>query len=558
MSVDQTLRKAQSLARKGATGEAERLLRSVLARFPDNRRALDSLKALSRPKARPGGPALTRETANALLALYQQGHLTEALAQATALAARHPGVAFPLNIAGACHAGLGAQDKAIASYRKALDFSPNSPDILNNLATALTATGHPDDAIAHLDKALTLDPDHPDALNNYANALNALDRQEEALAFLDRALAARPDFAEALNNRGNAYSHLGRLDEAAADFEAALRINPRQAEAHRNLSIIKTYAPGDPQIGVMETLLASDDATDRAQVHFALAKALDDTGETDRAFEHFDAGNRLRRDVLGDPMPEQRGLFAAIKAHFETDRPVLPVETTGRRPVFILGMPRSGTSLTEQVLASHPQVHGGGELQFLRHAVRPTLSGTSLDTAEPAEIRERYLGALDGLGVAEPVITDKLPLNFRWIGFIATALPEATIIHVARDPVATAWSIYRTFFPSRGLGFSFDLDAIAAYYGLYRDLMAFWRDRFGDRIHDIDYETLTENQEAETRRLLDLCGLEWDSRCLAFHETRRTVSTASAAQIRRRMYTGSSAAWRRYEKHLGALIEALG
>jgi len=558
MSVDQTLRKAQSLARKGATDDAEQLLRSVLARFPNNRRALDGLKALSQPKARPGGSALTRETANALLALYQKGHLQDALAQATALAALHPGVAFPHTIAGACHAGLGAQDKAIASYRRALDLSPNSPDILNNLAAALTATGHPGDAIAHLDKALTLDPAHADALNNYANALNALDRQEEALAYLDRALAARPEFAEALNNRGNAYSHLGRLDAAAADFEAALRINPRQADAHRNLSIIKTYAPDDPQIGVMETLLASDAATDRAQVHFALAKALDDIGETDRAFAHFDAGNRLRRDAFADPMPDQKKLFAAIKEHFDKDRAVLPAEATGKRPVFILGMPRSGTSLTEQVLASHPQVHGGGELQFLRQAVRPALSGTRLDTAESAEIRERYLGALDGLGVAEPVITDKMPLNFRWIGFIAAALPEATIVHVARNPVATAWSIYRTFFPSRGLQFSFDLDAIAEYYGLYRDLMAFWRDRFGDRIHHIDYETLTENQEEETRRLLDLCGLDWDPRCLAFHETRRTVSTASAAQVRRRMYSGSSAAWRKYEKHLKPLVEALG
>ena len=291
----------------------------------------------------------------------------------------------------------------------------------------------------------------------------------------------------------------------------------------------------------------------------ALAKACDDIGETDKAFDNFARGNMLARQRFADTMREHREIFATLRSIFQDGVPE-PVKTPAatKRPIFVVGMPRSGTSLVEQILASHRDVHGAGELQAMRVAMAPAAAERRADRQALEGVRQRYLSAIDALGAQEPAIVDKMPQNFRWIGYIAAALPEATIVHTRRDPVAVGWSIYRTFFPAKGLEFTFDLGDIAEYYRLYEELMAFWAERLPGRIVDLDYEALTENQEAETRKLLEQCGLSWDEACLSPHETRRAVRTASAAQVREKIYTGSSQAWRKYEKHLGPLIEALG
>ena len=173
-------------------------------------------------------------------------------------------------------------------------------------------------------------------------------------------------------------------------------------------------------------------------------------------------------------------------------------------------------------------------------------------------LRDGYLQTLSALKTPEQVITDKMPLNFRYIGFIVSAFPEAKIIHLNRDPMATCFSIYKTYFSSLGNGYAYDLDDLSEFYSLYIELMSFWRARFPNRVYDIGYETLTENQEEETRNLLEYCGLKWESDCLNFHKTERVVNTASATQVRQRMYKGSSKAWKKYEAHLQPMTKALG
>jgi hypothetical protein len=223
-------------------------------------------------------------------------------------------------------------------------------------------------------------------------------------------------------------------------------------------------------------------------------------------------------------------------------------------------MPRSGTTLVEQILASHSQVHGAGELATASRILTPYLdafaasSEPGIDARDFAHIGEEYLRELDHLAGDAPVVTDKMPGNFRWIGFLLMALPGARIINVRRNPAATCWSMYRQPFRN---GFTNDLADLGVYYGLYEELMSFWRDAVGDRIYDLDYETLTENQEQETRKLLEYCGLAWEDTCLEFHTTRRAVRTPSGSQVRKKMYTGSSEAWRRYEAHLGPLLSSL-
>jgi len=561
LSVDQTLRKAKSLARKGASGEAETLLRSLLERFPDNKRAIETLQSIAGPQvSKRRTPEQMKADTQALAMLYKQGRHKDVVEQGPVLVAQYPRNAVLHNIVGASLTALEQFAAAANSFREAARLEPESAEHWNNLGQALNALGRVDEAATSLKKAVALKPNFANALSNLGYALTQANRSEEALAFLERAVAIKPDHPEALNNLAIARYDLGQKDEALANYEKALAARPHYADCWRNYAALKRFTKDDPAIAKLERVLAAaTGAEDRMPLSLALAKAYDDVGETDKAFEQFARGNMLARQRFADPMREHREMFATLRSIFEEGVPepvTMPVAK--KRPIFVVGMPRSGTSLVEQILASHRDVHGAGEMQAMRVAMAPAAAERRTDQHALEAVRQRYLDAIDALGVEEPVIVDKMPQNFRWIGYMATALPEATIIHTRRDPVAVGWSIYRTFFPATGLEFTFDLADIAEYYRLYEDLMAFWAERLPGRIVDLDYEALTENQEEETRKLLEQCGLPFDEACLSPHKTKRAVRTASAAQVREKIYTGSSEAWRKYEKHLGPLIEALG
>ena len=363
---------------------------------------------------------------------------------------------------------------------------------------------------------------------------------------------------------------IGKHEEAIASYSRALRLKPSYAEAQRSLGTLRKYITGDPQVARMLEQIADPAITENDKMHlsFALGKAYDDIGDTEVSFRHLLEGNRLRKKALGYDIDSDKRQFSRIKSIFEAGSPptleeILPVAGGNKRPIFIVGMPRSGTTLVEQILASHSQVHGAGELKVLGRVVVPLLADIQqvhagkLTVGTLEAVRDGYLAVLDGLGDDERRITDKMPLNFRWIGFILTAMPEAKVINLRRDRVATCWSIFKHYFSSKGNGYAFDLVDVAEYYKLYIDLMDFWRERFPNQVNDLDYEALTEHQEEETRKLLDYCDLDWEDQCLEFHKTKRGINTASSNQVRQAMYKGSSEAWRKYETHLQPMLQAL-
>ena len=224
-------------------------------------------------------------------------------------------------------------------------------------------------------------------------------------------------------------------------------------------------------------------------------------------------------------------------------------------------MPRSGTSRVEQIISSHPEVYGAGELNAIGRLCVPLVlkhtesNNHSEDVIQ--SIRSNYLDLLNSFGVKEHVITDKAPLNFRFIGHILSAFPEAKIIHLKRDPVAICWSIYKSNWSGLGNGFSYNMDDLVDFYGLYDDLMKFWHKQFPGKIYDLSYEKLTTNQESESKKLIKYCALDWDKKCLEFHKNTRAVKTASSLQVRQKMYQGSSEVWKEYEEYLQPLIKAL-
>jgi tetratricopeptide (TPR) repeat protein len=540
LSVEQAIARAKKAAKVGNERQALQLYRAVLQTQPNHPVAKKACRKLEKALRRKH---VTRsktvnpppQSVDAVIALYHSGQM----------------------------------DAVVADCNSLLEKFPRSAVVLNLQGAALQVLGRLTESVSAFDKAISLQPDFAEAHSNRGNALKDLGDIDEAIASYDRAIRLNPQNVVAYLNRGNACKDDGRMEMARACYEQAIKLSPGFAEAHRNLSVIKTYERGDRQIAAMEKLLADSSMSnaDKSRIHFALAKASDELGAYDAAFAHYAAGNELRKRELQYDIADDTKLFARIKAMFVDTREDDPgdfPEADGVRPVFVVGMMRSGTSLVEQILASHSEVHGAGELELLNRLVADYVaddnggSGPRVLAATDVEVlRNAYTDMLQSLGVTETVITDKMPANFRWIGFILAAFPGAKIIHVKRDAIATCWSIFRHYFPTEGHGFGYDLQDLVAYYTLYADLMSFWQERFPGRIYELSYEALTAHQEDESRRLLAYCGLDWESAVLRFHETQRLVRTQSAGQVRQAMYQGSSDAWRHYEKHLEVLIKGL-
>jgi len=445
--------------------------------------------------------------------------------------------------------------------------------ILHNVLGAILIAQHKaPEALQAFDRAIMLSPENADAFFNRGIALYALGQLEEAVVSYDRAIQLNPGHLEAHNNKSAALYELGKKEEAIVSYNKTLQLKPDYAEVHRNLSHLKEYSLGDPQITAMEYLLVQPTRTehDRLQLLFALAKAYDDIGNQGKSFDFLKEGNRLRKKELNYDIHMDLNLIANIKRFFKNkDFSTYESEPDGGKiiqTIFIVGMLRSGTSLTEQIIASHKKVYGAGEfaaMEKLMYSIpwqhlEPESNLNGSVAVFSKSLREGYLEEIGGLNRPENIYTDKMPLNFRWIGFILLAFPHAKIINLNRDPIATCWSCFRSYFSVNANGYAYDLNDLASFYHSYSDLMSFWKDLFPGKIYDLNYESLTENQEEETQKLLDFCGLEMQQECLEFYQSERAIKTASTEQVRKKLYQGSSDAWKKYEDKLKPLINALG
>ena len=479
-------------------------------------------------------------------ALLDLGRYKEAAGTLARALEINPDSAIAHNNMGTALRNTSRPREAVTSIETAVELAPTYADAHNNLGITYSSLGMLKEAIESFASAINIEPGFVIAHNNMGNALREFGRAREAVDCFENALRLSPEFVSAHNNLGSALSDLGRRDEAVASFRKALELNPDFAGAHRNLSLVKTYEPGDAQIDHMLSLIERNGLSDneRMQLSFALGKAHEDLGEWDKAFSFFAAANRIAKEESGYSIADDENAFSQLQSWFPEEVAAVRVSAEEAvTPVFIVGMPRSGPALVEKILSSHSQVYGAGELSLLERSLR---SGAKEEVKDPlsqlASIRETYQAGLADIGISEPYVSDSMPMNFRWIGFICTAMPNARIVHVARDPRATCWSIFKQYFPSHGHGFTNNLRNLADYYKLYRKLMQFWHERFPDRIHDLSYEALTENQEAETRRLLRYVGLDWEDACV---------------DVQQQMPRGSSDTWRNYEARLGSLLDAL-
>jgi tetratricopeptide (TPR) repeat protein len=575
VSLPQAMAQAEQLRANGQLADAEGICRNVLAVAPEFHPAYHALGLIA----------------------YEVGKLPLAVELIAKAISMNANVAlYHRNIGEMCRR-LGRLDEAVAAGRRAAGLAPDDLDAHYNLGLALTDKGDWDDAIRAYRRALELNPQHGLSWNNLGAALEKQGDLVEAEAAYAKAVELDPTHHEAQNNLGAIYSEQGRLEDATRCFEDSIKAAPDFIEPHFNLSSLKTYREDDPHLLYLERNLgkaADMPVKGRIRYWFALGKAREDVGRYDEAFAAYAEGNRLQHEIMpcdevrADEMLE-RVMTVFNREFFEARNlsPPAPLDETtshstrlqktaakslviplagegSKAPIFIVGMPRSGTTLLEQILSSHPSVYGAGELMYLNEAIMRLAGGSEkrfpdfvpgLAPDDFMQLGDAYAERLWKLAPDAPCITDKMPANFFYIGMIRMALPNAKIIHAMRDPMDSCFSNYARLFNDT-MEFAYDLGTLGRYYVRYIKLMRHWNDVLPQgTILDLRYEDMVADTEGQARRILDYVGLPWDDNCLDFHRNRRHVKTASVAQVRKPIYKTSVARWQRFEKHLQPLLE---
>ncbi len=489
---------------------------------------------------------------------------------------------------------VGQLEAAIASHHFALKMEPNNPETHFLLGLAYNNNRQFQLAIQHYRIALSYNQDYGLAWNNLGASLESMGDKEQAKSAYASAIRLNPKHAEAQNNLGAIYSEEGRIDEARVHFEAAIAARSDFVEAHYNLSLVKTYIDNDPHLVFLESIAQKiEHYSIQARIHyyFTLGKALDDTRQFARAFKAYAEGNRLHylerpwnKTILNHFVEQIPEIFTStflgsvdkdnsiVKAPISNDMPAecrnqtinqvkQPSQT--RCPIFIVGMPRAGTTLIEQILCSHQHIYGAGELSILDEVIQEAYQASGLPwniwvaqltDHDFANLGKKYLDQTWKLAPDKMFIVDKMPSNCFYIGMIHRMLPTAKIIHAIRDPMDSCFSCFTHLFKNSML-FAYDLTALGDYYVLYAQTMQHWQKVLpSTRIFDLSYEQMVNHHEALTKQLLDYIGLPWDPNCLNFYKNDRIVKTASLTQVRKPIYKTSVKRWQHFSEGLEPLL----
>lgn len=575
---------AAALVDLGRPNEARRALERAIKRAPDYAEAHNNLGNL----------------------LVQSGEIDAALSHYRKATAARPGYLEPVGNMARALAEAGRHEESITHFRQIAEQSDANAEQLTDYANVLHKAGRSAEAVDICERALKLDPDSAKAVFLQALLLKEHGDLPGAERSYRRAAELDPDLAEVHNNLGNLLYHAGRVDEALDCYMAYVEKSDRkaggllsQASCHIALGdsatameLVERALDLEPDNVVALTRLVDlggatrDDFStrleaaasrpdmergDKQRAAFALAHYHDKMNNWDAAFRWAEDANALAREALPyNPEIEEQWierLTTVFDRAFFDGRPE-GMGIAAETPIFIVGMPRSGTTLVEQMLASHPAVHGAGEREEIGRLASNLQAITKSYVGYPdcvadftpdmtVQAAQQYLDAVGEEAGDALRITDKMPLNFRQLGLITMLFPNARVIHCRRDPMDVCLSCYLLGFAGR-MAFAYDLQGLGHYYRLYDRLMAHWREVLPLRMFEVRYEDIVENFEAKSREIVDFAGLDWDDRCLRFHETRRTVLTSSNLQVRQPLYSSSVGRWRHYEAGLGPLREALG
>jgi tetratricopeptide (TPR) repeat protein len=548
-SLDNLIHQANLNFQNRLFPEAEQLYRNILIKNPDNHKVSLAIA----------------------LAALQQNKMTEAIKYMQKAAKIAPEIALYHRNLGELLRRVGQWDAAIASHKIAINLEPYSAENHFLLGLVYNDNRQYELAIQHYHFSLSYDQNHGLAWNNLGASLESIGDKPTAKIAYTTAIALNPKHAEAQNNLGAIYSEEGRLDKARLHFTAAILANPELIDAHYNLSLIKTYTSDDPHLNFLESTMQNMDYYSihtRIRYYFALGKALDDTKQYARAFKAYVEGNRLHylhqpwdKTKLHEIVEQIPRIFT--KPFFKK----MKMTQDARCPIFIVGMPRAGTTLIEQILSSHKSIYGAGELSILDDIIQEACDKANLpfntwvsqvSDQEFTQLGKKYLEQTWKLAPDKYFIIDKMPSNCFYIGMIYRMLPTAKIIHAIRDPMDSCFSCF-TYLFKNGMSFAYDLITLGNYYLLYAQAMQHWYSVLPKTtIFNVPYEQMVENYETLSKQLLDYIGLPWDTNCLHFYDNKRIVKTASLTQVRKPIYKTSVQRWRHFANELESLLAIVG
>lgn len=467
---------------------------------------------------------------------------------------------------------IGRPQTAVEAIDRALQLEPDKPAWLLQKASCLIRLNQFDDAAKLADVLLETDLETPYQRSSLGLLLTELGRRRDAVAQYARAAELQPEESKHYFNMACLQRTIGDLDKAEVNFDRTIAIDPSDYEAWKLRSELRRQTSASNHVSALKSALgkAENDKRGAVQLLYALAKELEDLEQYDESFDCLKRGADMRRNYMQYDLQRDLDTMKTIRETF--DASVVRASTDGfdnDEPIFILGMPRTGTTLVDRILSSHTEVFSAGELNNfaveLMRLVRPLAEGRQVSrddivrlSAEIdfARLGEAYIASTrPGTGHTGRFI-DKLPLNFLYTGLIHRALPKAKIVHVRRDPIDTCYAIYKQLFVD-AYPFSYDLEELGKYYAAYHELMTHWHEVLPGIMHVVEYEKLVSDLEGEARKLVEFCGLEWQPECLRYYDNEAASTTASAAQIRQPVYQSSVGKWRRYERQFAPLVATL-
>ena len=516
-----------------------------------------------------------KKQASIILNLYNSQNHEEVISKGKILITKFPNQLIFYNAVSLSLSALGKNEEALKIIEDALRLTTNDINVLNNAGLINFNLGRVVEAEDYFSRALKIVKNFPDALINLGNLKLKQGKADQAEVHYKNALEFNkmPEKNEMIfMTLGNYYQQIGNFEKAKYYYFEVNKINKNNMIADKSISLMHKYEDeNDPHLKFMESKLESikqDSLNSREKIYirnsqnldllyFALGKAYEDIGNFKESFKFLLKANKINKERSNFNIKNEENLFLEIKKLFS--KKISNKINCNKKIIFVVGMPRSGTTLTEQIISSHPEVHGAGELNYLSEGIEKFLMHdqkflqNSIDEYNFKDleyVQDYYITNLIKLDYKKTFVVDKAPLNFRWIGFIKTIFPNAKIVHCKRDGMDICFSNFKNFFSANTLSFSYDLKDLGNYFNLYKDLMNYWLTIFQNEIYDLSYENLINDQRGETKKLIDYLGLHWDEKCLAPHKNKKVVATASLAQVRNPIYKSSLKRWQNYSEEL--------
>ena len=506
-----------------------------------------------------------------LINLYKLKKLSVAEVTANNLINKYPHNVWLYNILGLILTEQKKFEEAVNCYEKGIKVDANYAEIYNNLGTIYKEKKNYTRSEICYNKSIELDNKIPEPINNLGNLYRLLNNNNKAINCYKNAIKVKPNFFPGHYNLGVTYKSIGKFKEAKWHLTETIKINKNLYTAHRSLSEITKYSINNSHLNQLNKIYndKKNQSINKKELAFALGKAYDDVKDFKNAFKFYNEGNNLRRKEIDFSIKDEIDEFRKIKNTFNKKlyQTLNKLGAKDNTPIFILGMPRSGTTLVEQILSSHPDVYGGDELNFLPDIVNEFFTSSDgkisfnnvkeLNNMELEKIGNKYIKNLKTLSSNSKKISDKLPINFKWIGLIKLILPNSKIIHCYRNSKDTCLSIFKNYFVNNELKYAYNLKELAEFYKLYSNLMSHWKRTMPKFIYDIKYENIVQNPEREIKSLIKMCDLSWNNNCLKFYKNERAIKTTSDTQARKKIYKTSINSWKNYKKFIKKFFQSL-